>query len=221
MKKIFKKSPLIEGKGMQLFSDEEMIARKNIESDEFEDLIGPENAEKIVTACQNAFDTTWEAIRNRPPSYQNFQWKANELNSNVQGQMTEAFPNNCGFLKGCRHRFYVDIAGQKLFCKQVDHKLNPKCATTRTVTMYDNQQSDDVDETNPITYIGYEVDPSYSALLGVYAIHYSGGKKWISDLASLAYKGQASTCIPLMQTKDELNVSATPKKEIQRNTKIV
>ena len=47
------KIPIVEYKGTQLFRDEEMIARKNVSQQEFENLLGVENAFKIINACNN------------------------------------------------------------------------------------------------------------------------------------------------------------------------
>lgn len=94
------KIPIVEYKGTQLFRDEEMIARKNVSQQEFENLLGVENAFKIINACNNGAEKSKNTIISTPPSFQNRNFKSNTWNSNIQGFMTEEFPNHSGFCKG-------------------------------------------------------------------------------------------------------------------------
>lgn len=143
---------IIKNKGTQLFRDDEMIARKSVSQQEFEEQLGVENALKIINACTNGAEKSKNAIMSTPPSFQNRNFKSNTWNCNIQGYMTEEFPNNSGFCKG--RRFYVELNGLRLFFKKVDNKLKPQNIITKAVQMYDEQLSDSTQDTLPITYIG-------------------------------------------------------------------
>ena len=206
---------IIESKGMQLFRDDAMIARKNVSQQEFEDLLGLENAIKIINACSKAALASKEVILKTPPSHQNRNFKPNTWNSNIQGAMIEEFPGNSGFCKG--RRFYVEINGFRLFFKKVDRKLKPQNIVTKAVKMYDKQLSDNTEDTSPITFIGYQVSSTYTELTGVYAVHIINGTiEWYSDLAELVYVN--SETIPLVsQSKKDEDISVVPKKGKRQN----
>lgn len=209
------RTPIIEYKGTQLFRDDEMIARKNVSQQEFEDLLGYENACKIVTACSKAAEESKEKILNTPPSHQNRNFKSNIWNSNVQGAMIEAFPNNSGFCKG--RRFYVEIVGHRLFFKKVDKRLRYQSITTKAVRMYEEQLSDDTRDTSPITYIGYQISSTYTELIGVYAVHIvSGTIEWYTDLSEFIYVKRESTPLHSQPTQDD-EISVVPKNKKRLN----
>lgn len=208
---LIKKSHLINGKAMQLFRDSEMIARKSISQKDFEELMQGENALKVITACEKGFAMAREQICNTSPVFQNRNYKANLINSYIQGCLIEQFPYTSGLCKGSRYFFKVD--DNMLFCKKLNKDFKPSNITTRAVIMYNDQKSDDFSDTCPITYIGYQVSSSYSELMGVYAVHMSGGDiEWISDLSELAY---ISTRLPIKPTSEDIvEVSVIPKREI-------
>ena len=208
------RTPIIEYKGTQLFRDDEMIARKNVSQQEFEDLLGYENACKIVKACSKAAEESKEKILNTPPSHQNRNFKSNTWNSNVQGAMIEAFPNNSGFCKG--RRFYVEINGHRLFFKKVDKRLRYQSITTKAVRMYEEQLSDDTQDTSPITYIGYQVSSTYTELIAVYAVHFvSGTIEWYTDLSELVYVKREN--IPFHSQPRDNEISVVPKNKKRLN----
>ena len=116
--------------------------------------------------------------------------------------MTEEFPNHSGFCKG--RRFYVELNGMRLFFKKVDKKLKPQNIITKAVKMYDEQLSDDMQDTLPITYIGYQVSSSFTELTGVYAVHIvSGTIEWCSDLSELVYVNKESIPLYSQPTQDD------------------
>lgn len=196
------KIPIVEYKGTQLFRDEEMIARKNVSQQEFENLLGVENAFKIINACNNGAEKSKATIISTPPSFQNRNFKSNTWNSNIQGFMTEEFPNHSGFCKG--RRFYVELNGMRLFFKKVDKKLKPQNIITKAVKMYDEQLSDDMQDTLPITYIGYQVSSSFTELTGVYAVHIvSGTIEWCSDLSEIVYVNKENIPLYSQPTQDD------------------
>ena len=209
------KTPIIKYKGTQLFRDDEMIARKNVNQQEFEALLGHENASKIVTACSKAAEESKKIILNTPPSYQNRNFKSNTWNSNVQGTMIEVFPENSGFCKG--KRFYVEINGHRLFFKKIDRRLRYQNIPTKAVRMYEEQLSDDTQDTSPITYIGYQVSSTYTELIGVYAVHIVGGAiEWYTDLSELVYVNRVSTPLHSQPTQDD-EISVVPKNKKRLN----
>jgi hypothetical protein len=196
------KISIIENKGTQLFRDDEMIARKNVSQQEFEEQLGVENALKIISACANGAEKSKNTIISTPPSFQNRNFKSNTWNCNIQGYMTEEFPNNSGFCKG--RRFYVELNGLRLFFKKVDNKLKPQNIITKAVQMYDEQLSDNIQDTLPITYIGYQVSSSFTELIGVYAVHIvSGTVEWFSDLSELVYINKDSIPLYTQPTEDD------------------
>lgn len=55
--------------------------------------------------------------------------------------------------------------------------------------MYHNQETIDVEDDLPITYLGYQVDSGWTHITGVYAVHMEGNKiEWYTDIVNLAYK---------------------------------
>ena len=77
--------------------------------------------------------------------------------------------------------------------------------------MYNEQLTENEDDNMPITYIGYRVTPSYSELLGIYAVHMTGGNiDWIADLADLAYT-QKDQCLSVMSSISVAEATVTPK----------
>ena len=66
------KIPIVEYKGTQLFRDEEMIARKNVSQQEFENLLGVENAFKIINACNNGAEKSKNTISKKLFSKESF-----------------------------------------------------------------------------------------------------------------------------------------------------
>lgn len=181
---------LIYDKNMQLFSDSEMIQRKMTTQEEFERSFQL-YAECTVEAIEHAFEDLSVLCRNTKPNFQNRNFKANNLNSYVQGYLSEC----SNFLAEIKDgRFSVSINGHRLFPKKVSKHLLPSNIPTKAVRMYNNQESHNELDTDPVTYIGYVVDDTWSALTGVYAIHMENNTiAWVSDLASLAFNQKQIT----------------------------
>lgn len=207
----YQKSPLIGDKCMQLFPDSEMIARKSTSQDDFENSIRGEPAEKIVKACINGVHKARATICSTPPSFQNRNFKANILNSYIQGFLIQEFPNE--FVQYKSGRYCLTIEGHRLFCKKIDKRYRHANIMTKTVIMYNDQKSNSKADLLPITYIGYMVSPSYTELLGVYAVHMSGGNiEWISDFYDLACSNTISE--NFINEDSETEILVTPKKEV-------
>ncbi len=197
-------------KNRQLFPESEIIVRKSLNQIDFEDSIKGENAFKIVTACKNGFTMAKNKIMTTPRAYQNRNYKPNTLNSCIQGCMIEQFPYTSGFCKG--RRYYVKVNNNLLFCKQINKRFKPSNIQTRTVAMYDDQKSDNLNDTLPITYIGYQVSESYIELLGIYAVHMVGGDiEWISDIPSLACVEDSRATSTTMEPEGKKGISVVPK----------
>lgn len=204
MKRQFK-SPLIGGKCMQLFSDEEMMPRKTMTQKEFEEYILPYSGD-IVDAIEDAYSENKKLCNSYPRHYQNRNFEPNNLNSFVQGKISDIPYFECGEISGNARRFYLKVGMNKLFFKKVDKFLRPSGWNTKKVQMYNDQKTTDVSDDLPITYIGYQVDKSNTSICGIYAIHMENGKKeWISNIVDLAYN--ASKFISVLQSEDEIAVT--------------
>lgn len=207
-----KNGPLIRDESTQLFPDSEMIARKKTNQCDFEETMKGEFANKIVLACEEGVSMAAEQIRSTKPSFQNRNYKPNLVNSCIQGFLTEQYPLDSGFCKG--KRYFVIVNGHQLFCKKINEKFRPSNITTKTVFMYNDQKSDNVSDTLPITYIGYQVSPSFMELLGVYAVHMLGGDiEWISNLSDLAYKNSIIE-FANADHEENLDISVIPKRGV-------
>ena len=164
---------------------------------------------KVVFAIEKAYNLAQSQIIGTKPTYQGRNYKPVTLNSYMQGCLNEEFPENFSFCKG--RRFYLKINGNILFCKKLDKNYKPCNIQTRTVKMYNEQLTENEDDNMPITYIGYRVTPSYSELLGIYAVHMTGGNiDWIADLADLAYT-QKDQCLSVMSSISVAEATVTPK----------
>lgn len=211
MKRQFK-SPLVAGKGMQLFSDEEMMPRKTMTQKEFEEYMLPYSSD-IVDAIENAYSESKKLCNSYPRHYQNRNFEPNNLNSFVQGKISDIPHFECGEVSGNARRFYLKIGMNKLFFKKVDKFLRPSGWNTKKVQMYNNQKTIDASDDLPITYIGYQVDKSNTSICGIYAIHMENGKiVWVSNIVDLAFN--ANKVISILESKDD--VSITVKKQKRR-----
>lgn len=211
MKRQFK-SPLVAGKGMQLFSDEEMMPRKTMTQKEFEEYMLPYSSD-IVDAIENAYSESKKLCNSYPRHYQNRNFEPNNLNSFVQGKISDIPHFECGEVSGNARRFYLKIGMNKLFFKKVDKFLRPSGWNTKKVQMYNNQKTIDASDDLPITYIGYQVDKSNTSICGIYAIHMENGKiVWVSNIVDLAFN--ANKIISILESKDD--VSITVKKQKRR-----
>lgn len=212
------KGSLIEGKSRQLFRDSEMIDRKKTSLIDFEESLKGDIAYNIITACEKGVQISAEQICATKPTFQNRNFKANLVNSNIQGHLAELFPLDSGICKG--HRFFLKVNGHRLFPKKIDKKYRPSNIPTKAVSMYNDQMSDDASDTMPITYIGYRVSSSFTELLGVYAVHMSGGDiEWIIDFADLAYAGQRVEFNNTI-SEVELDIPVKPKRHLSRQKEV-
>ena len=143
------KSPLIVGKSMQLFSDEEMMPRKTMSQNEFEKCILPYSV-SIVDAIESAHSETKKLCNSYPRHYQNRNFESNNLNSFVQGKISDIPDFECGEERGNARRFYAKIGENKLFFKKVDKFLRPSGWNTQKVQMYNDQKTTEISDTLPI-----------------------------------------------------------------------
>lgn len=204
-------------KVMQLFRDEEMIVRKSLSRVDFEDSIKGGFAENILKSCTRGVLKTKDDLKDRSRSFTNKVLRPNTLNSNIQGFMIEEFKENCRF--NSDGRFYLEINGNKLFCKKIGKNYRPCNVPTKKVKMYNEQKSNDKDDTLPITYIGYRVSATCTELLGVYAVHMSGGDiEWISDISELAYLNISEQKTNINKNLDS-DINVTPKSNTKRQIK--
>lgn len=193
---------------MQLFSDSEMFDRKPVTQTEFEENFRP-YAPVIVDLIEKGWSMSQEYLSKIKPNYQNRNFKANTLNSFIQGYISE-YPDFLAEISSGRFCFYLN--GNKFFCKKVNKRLIPSNIPTKSVILYNNQQSVNPEDVSPITYIGYQVHPSWSGLTGVFAIHIVENEiAWVSDLSSLAYEA-----IYLKQNNAEDEVSVKVKENMKR-----
>lgn len=205
------KSPLIAGKGMQLFSDEEMMPRKTMTQQEFEEYILPYSAD-IVDAIESAYSESKKLCNSYSRHYQNRNFESNNLNSFVQGKISDIPYFECGEVSGNARRFYSKVGVNKLFFKKVDKFLRPSGWNTKKVQMYNEQKTTDVSDTFPITYIGYQVDKSNTSICGIYAIHMENGKKeWVSNIVDLAFN--ASKVISVLKSNNDASVTIKKQKK--------
>lgn len=205
------KSPLISGKCMQLFSDEEMMSRKTMTQKEFEAYILPYSSD-IVNAIEEAHLETKKLCSIYPRNYRNRNFEPNNLNSFVQGKISDIPNCECGEISGNARRFYLKVGINKLFFKKVDKFLRPSGRNTKRVQMYNDQKTTDISDDSPITYIGYQVDKTNSSICGIYAIHMENGKKkWVSDVVDLAFN--ASKVISMSESKDDVSIKVKKQKK--------
>lgn len=198
---------LVADKSMQLFSDSEMFARKPVTQEEFEVNFRP-YAPIIVNLIEKDWDMCKKCLSEIKSNYQNRNFKANILNSFIQGYISECTDFLAEISNG---RFCFYLNGNKFFCKKVGKRLKPSNIPTKSVILYNNQQSINPSDIAPITYIGYQVHPSWSDLTGIFAIHMVENEiAWVSDLSSLAYE---AICLKQDSAEDEVLV------EIKANVK--
>lgn len=166
--------------GSQLFSDYQMKKRDNLSQREFEQAFSSD-----IPIFGEIIKTSFESLKreglDRPPHYKNRNWNPDTMNSNIQGNLIEQYGGAVRLDKGT---FYLKMNGKILFFKKlgINSKL-PSHNPTRNSIKLVNYFATLFEEPDPIVWIGYCVNKSWTSLLGFYAVSIEGKKiNWISDL---------------------------------------
>lgn len=169
-------------KGNQLFPDYQMIKRENPSQMDFEQVFASDN-KLIGEIINDSFEMMKSERMNRPPHFRNRNWHADTMNSNIQGKLIDQFG---GLVKMQGGRFFLKMNGKILYFKKLGSKTKkPSHITTRNATKLMNNYATLFEEPNPIIWIGYCVDSSWTNLTGIYAVAIDENEiNWISDLSN-------------------------------------
>lgn len=201
-------------KGSYLFSEEEMYPRKKVSQSEFEESISGVSMQ-IVNACYDGFRECLDLSQTHRGAARMRNFKPTNLNSLMAEKLMESFQDSSGI--DSDGRFYLSIGGGKLFLKKVDSSFKHKNIQTKNVGMYNKQLSASNQDSSPITFIGYQVDESYTNITGVYAIHYENGDiSWVSDVEYIASKSNEAISLNYLKDNDVDEVSVAVKGGKQR-----
>lgn len=184
------RSSLMNCKSNSLFSDWEMMPRKTVNQSTFEANLY-EFSPSIVSAIELGMIDLSNFCIQHPQASRKRNVRATNLNAFVIQQLMKVNGLKLGEITGNRRRSYVDIGDNRLFVKKIDDKLKPSYTPTKTVRMYHNQETVDIEDDLPITYLGYQVDKGWTHITGVYAVHLEGNKiEWYTDIVNLACRNQ-------------------------------
>lgn len=209
-----KKDTHFSYKGSYLFSEEEMYPRKKVSQSEFEESISGVSVQ-IVNACYDGLRECLELSLAHSGAARMRNFKPTTLNSLMNGKLMESFKDSSGI--DSDGRFYLLIGEGKLFLKKVDSGFKHKNIPTKKVGMYNNQLSCSDQDSFPITIIGYQVDESYTNIIGIYAIHYENGDiSWVSDVEYIASKSNDAISLNYLNDNDVDEVSVAVKGGKQR-----
>lgn len=180
------RSPLIGCKSRSLFSDWEMMPRKTITQSTFEAEL-KDYSPLIISAIEQGMKDLINFCIQHPHASRKRNVRPTNLNAFIMQQLAFVNGLNSGEIKGNGRRSYVDIGSNRLFVKKIEHNLRPSNIPTKTVKMYQNQETVNEEDDLPITYLGYQVDEGWTHIIGIYAVHLEGNKiKWYTDIVSLA-----------------------------------
>lgn len=204
------RSSLMDCKSNLLFPDWETMPRKTITQSTFEaDLL--EFSPSIVSAIELGMSDLSNFCAQYPLASRKRNVRATNLNAFVIQQLTAVNGLKLGEITGNGRRSFIEIGDNRLFPKKIDNLLRPSYISTKTVRMYHNQETIDVEDDLPITYLGYQVDNGWTHITGVYAVHMEGNKiEWYTDIVNLAYKNQ----VLHRNTTQDIDVSV--KKDLRR-----
>jgi len=166
----------------QLFPDYQMIKRDNPSQREFE-----QGFLSDIPIFDNIINESFMRMKReslgRPPHFRNRLWNAVTMNSNIKGLIIEQYG---GLAKVIDGRFCLKLNGKILFFKKVDLKTKmPFHNETITSKKLVNNLATLFETPDPIIWIGYCVDDSWTNLLGIYAESFDGNVvNWITDLSS-------------------------------------
>lgn len=169
-------------KGNQLFPDYQMIKRENPSQIDFERVFSSD-IKLFDEIINESFEMMKSERKNRPPHFRNRNWHADTLNSNIQGKLIESYG---GLVKWAGGRFFVKMNGKIFYFKKLDSKTKmPSHIKTRNANKLMNNYATLFEEANPIIWIGYCVDSSWSNLTGIYAASIDENViNWITDLSN-------------------------------------
>lgn len=200
------RSSLMDCKSNSLFSDWEMMPRKSVDQTTFEASLY-ELSPLIVSAIELGMKDLSHFCAQYPKVSRKRNVQALNLNAFVTEQLAIVNGLQVGEIKGNRRRSYVDFGDNRLFVKKIDNHLRPSYTPTKTVKMYHNQETVDIEDDLPITYLGYQVDKGWTHITGVYAVHMKGNKiEWYTDIVNLAFRDQ----ILHTNTTQDIDVSIKP-----------
>ena len=169
-------------KGNQLFPDYQMIKRENPSQMDFEQVFSSDN-KLFGEIINDSFEMMKNEMLNRPPHFRNRNWHADTLNSNIQGKLIDMYG---GLVKMKGGRFFLKMNGKILYFKKLDSKTKkPSHVKTWNANKLMNNYATLFEEANPIIWIGYCVDSSWSNLTGIYAASIDENViNWITDLSN-------------------------------------
>lgn len=168
-------------KGNQLFPDYQMIKRENPSQMDFEQVFSSD-----IKVFGEIITESFEMMKNerkyRPPHFRNRNWHADTLNSNIQGKLIERYG---GLVKWDGGRFFLKMNGKIFYFKKLDEKTKlPSHIKTKNSTKLMHNYATLFEDANPIIWIGYCVDSSWSNLTGIYAESIDENViNWITDLS--------------------------------------
>jgi hypothetical protein len=171
-----------KNKSNQLFPDYQMIKRENPSQIDFERVFSSE-IKSFVEIISESFELLKSEKATRPPHYRNRNWCADTLNSNIQGKLIEKFGRQVKWADG---RFFLRLNGKSLFFKKLDNRTKmPSHIKTRNSNKLVNNYATLFEEANPIIWIGYCVNDTWSDLIGIYAVSIDENSiNWITDLSN-------------------------------------
>jgi len=135
----------------------------------------------FVDIQEKALDLMLDELKNKHPSFQNRNSKANRMNENIKGLLIDHFPNE--MKETDSRRFYFEKTGKYIILfKKLSSAFMPMNVSTKSVRKILSQLSLDFPEI-PIVFVGYIPNSSWDELKKICAVYISQGKViWVSDL---------------------------------------
>ena len=169
-------------KSTTLFPNEEIFHRESVDQIEIERIIRP-LANQLALVVNAAMISLNIICENHPNCARDRNFKATNFNSFVYEEIVKTGCFETGKLKQTG-RNYVKIDKYMLFIKKVGDDLSPSHNSTKTVLLYENQLTDNCNDTLPVLYLGYSVTPSWQSVKGIYIVCLSGKKiEWFTDIS--------------------------------------
>lgn len=193
-------------KGNQLFPDYQMIKRENPSQVDFEQVFSSDIM-FLGEIINDSFEMMKRERMDRPPHFRNKNWHAGTMNSNIQGKLFERYG---GLVKTKDGRFFLQLNGKILYFKKLDRKTKkPSHIKTWNSNKLMNNYATLFEEANPIIWIGYCVDSSWSNLTGIYAVSIDENvTNWITDLSN--YNSDSSEVYPINNIGPDLDPVSKP-----------
>jgi len=135
----------------------------------------------FVEIQERALDLMQDELKNKHPSFQNRNSKANRMNENIKGLLIDNFPNEMKETNS--KRFYFEKTGKYIILfKKLSQAFLPMNISTKSVRKILSQLSMDFPEI-PIVFVGYIPNSAWDELKKICAVYISQGKViWVSDL---------------------------------------